>query len=201
MRIALVVTALAVLAGCDGTTKQGNIAPAAQRQVVEVGGAPTLGPADAKVVVVEFGDFQCPYCGDEQAVVKRLLADYDGRVRYVFKQFPLYFHTYAQQAAEASLAADAQGQFWPFHDLLYANQEHLLRTDLEGYATQLGLDLVAFGAALDQHTYADAVAADLAQGTALGVPGTPTFFVNGRMAVGAVDYATLAGAVDEELAR
>ncbi|HEY3354146.1 MAG TPA: thioredoxin domain-containing protein [Polyangia bacterium] len=192
---------LALVAACGEDAAQGQVAPPEQRQVVDIGTAPTRGPADAKVDVVEFGDYQCPYCGDEQAVVTQLLTAYDGRIRFAFKQFPLYFHTYAQQAAEAALAANAQGKFWDFHDALYAHQANLMRTDLESYAEQLGLDLDAFRAALDGHTFAADVAADVAQGTALGVPGTPTFFINGRMAVGAVDYAALAAAIDEELAR
>ena len=172
-----------------------------QRVTVEVGDAPTLGPADATVTVVEFGDFQCPYCGDVEPVLQQLLVTYEGQIRLAFKQFPLWFHSHAYLAAEAALAAQAQGAFWPYHDRLYASQGALLREDLESYAAELGLDLDAFRTALDAHTYAPAVDADLAQGEALGVPGTPCFFVNGRMGAGALPYEALAAVIDEELAR
>jgi protein-disulfide isomerase len=199
MRLVAITLLLTLLAACE--SNDGRLWGPDQRVTVELGDAPTLGPTDAQVVVVEFGDFQCPYCGDEEPVVQRLLATYDGRVRFAYKQFPLWFHTDAFLASEAALAAHAQGAFWPYHDLLYAHQAALARADLESYAAELGLDLDAFRAALDEHTFAAAVDADVAQGTALGVPGTPCFFVNGRMGAGALDYDTLAAAIDEELAR
>ena len=147
---------------------------------VDVGDAPTMGPASAKVTVVEFGDFECPYCGEEEPVVEQMLKGYEGRIRFAFKEYPLAsIHPYAELAAEAALAANAQGKFWPYHDALYASQSALARSDLDTYASQLGLDMKAFDAALDDHTFAAAVAADVAQGTALGVQGTPTFFIQG----------------------
>ncbi|MCC6522760.1 MAG: thioredoxin domain-containing protein [Polyangiaceae bacterium] len=192
----LVVLGLAGLLGaCTGS----EFADADARMTVDVGAAPTVGPADAAVVFVEFADFECPYCGLEEPVVRQLMADYADRVLFVYKHFPLSFHPHARLAAEASLAAQAQGQFWAYHDVLYANQDALGRTALDGYAQSLGLDMTAFAAALDQHTEAPAVDADKAQGEALGVPGTPTFFINGRMGVGALDYDVLAEVIDEEL--
>jgi protein-disulfide isomerase len=172
-----------------------------QPMTVEVGDAPSLGPADAKVVLVEFADFQCPYCGDEEPTLKALHEAYQGRLLFAFKQFPLSFHQHAGLAAEASLAANAQGKFWEYHDALYAHQANLARADLETYAGQLGLDLTAFRAALDNHTFARAVAVDVSQGKRLGVPATPAFYVNGRLEVGALSYQTLATVIDEELSK
>jgi protein-disulfide isomerase len=167
---------------------------------VDAGDAPSQGPASAKVLVVEFGDFECPYCGEEEPVVAQLLSDYAGRIRFVFEEFPLtQIHPYAELASEAALAANAQGKFWPYHNLLYANQGALGRESLDSYAMQLGLDMTAFDAALDDHTYAAAVAAEEAYGVKLGVQGTPTFFVNGTAVVGAVPYADLSSVIDREL--
>jgi protein-disulfide isomerase len=171
-------------------------------KAVEVGDAPTQGPASARVVVVEFGDFECPYCGAEETVVTQMLSDYAGRIRFAFKEFPLAsIHPYAELAAEAALAANAQGKFWPYHDALYANQSAIQRSDLDDYASMVGLDQKKFDAALDDGTFKAAVAADVAQGTALGVAGTPTFFVNGIAVVGAVPYADLQSVIDAQLAR
>jgi protein-disulfide isomerase len=196
--LAVVLVGLAgFAAGCE--QRVGVVAPPDDRITVDLGDAPTRGPADAPVVIVEFGDFECPYCGEMEPVVQRLLTDYDGRIRFAFKQLALPYHAHAQLAAEASLAANAQGQFWPYHDLLYAHQDALTHVDLEAYAVEVGLDLDAFQAALDARTYATAVAADYAQAEALGVQGTPTFFINGRSAFGAMSYDTLKHVVDEEL--
>jgi len=168
---------------------------------VDSGNAPAQGPASAKVVVIEFGDFECPYCGAEEPIVARMLSDYAGQIRFVFKEFPLTaIHPYAELASEAALAANAQGRFWPFHDMLYANQSALGRADLDGYASALALDLTMFDAALDKGSFKGAVAADLAQGKSVGVNETPTFFVNGIAVLGAVPYATLQGVIDEQLA-
>ena len=200
MRTLILAMAAAVaVAGChqDG----GSVAGPDQRVTVDLGDAPTRGPADAPVVLVEFGDFQCPYCGEMEPIVQRLLSDYDGKILFAFKQFPISYHSHAQLAAEASLAVNAQGSFWPYHDTLYAHQDALTRADLESYATDLGLDLDLFRAALDEHTYAAAVAADLDQGLSLGVNGTPAFFINGRAAFGAMSYDTLKDVVEDELER
>ena len=158
----------------------------------DAGDSSSLGPAAAKVVVTEFGDFECPYCGEEEPIVEEMLRDYAGRIRFVFTDFPLTaIHPHAELAAEAALAAEAQGAFWPYHDLLYAHQSALVRGDLEAYASTLCLDMVTFDAALEEHLFAGAVAADVAAGTSMGVDGTPTFFVNGVVIDGAVPYSQL----------
>jgi protein-disulfide isomerase len=206
MRV-LVPAALVLVAACSpassasvvpGASEDGGSSPKA----VAVGDAPSKGPASAKVVVVEFGDFECPYCGEEEPIVTQMLTDYEGRIRFVFKEFPLAsIHPYAELAAEAALAANAQGKFWPYHDALYANQTALSRSSLDKYATDVGLDLTKFDAALDNGTFASAVAADVAQGTTLGVGGTPTFFINGIAVVGAVPYSDLQSVIDAQLAK
>jgi len=197
MRSFVTLLGLALL-GLGCTVTSGEIT--AERVTVEVGAAPTLGPADAPVTLVEFADFECPFCGEEQPVLTAIMKAYEGRVRLVFKHYPLSIHEHAELAAEASLAAHAQGAFWPYHDALYADQAALGRADLIARADGLGLDLGAFGAALDARTHAAAVAADVAQGDALGVSGTPALFVNGRLGVGALPFEVLASAIDEELA-
>jgi protein-disulfide isomerase len=130
-----------------------------------------------------------------------MLADYQGKILFSFKEFPLAsIHPYAELAAEAALAANAQGKFWPYHDTLYANQTSLGRAALDSYATSVGLDLATFDAALDAGTYKAAVAADESQGVSVGVNATPTFYINGNPLVGAVPYAQLKAAIDQALA-
>jgi len=204
------VLAALLLAGCSSTSGAGSSgsAPTVSADAalpdavaVDASGAPSQGPASAKVVVIEFGDFECPYCGEEEPIVTQMLSDYSGRIRFVFEEFPLNaIHPYAELAAEAALAANAQGHFWPYHDALYANQSALGRSDLDAYASTLGLNMSEFDAALDNHTFQPAVAADLALGASVGVDGTPTFFVNGIPVVGAVPYSELQTVINRELA-
>ncbi len=185
---------------CSSTSTTGGPSPDAAI-VVDPGDAPSQGPTSARVVVIEFGDFECPACGQEEPVVSQMLSDYAGRIRFVFKEFPLSsIHPYAELAAEAALAANAQGKFWPYHDMLYANQTALTRTDLDQYATAVRLDLTTFDAALDQGSFKSAVAADVAQGDMVGVDATPTFFVNGIAVVGSVPYSQLKSVIDQQLA-
>jgi protein-disulfide isomerase len=144
------------------------------------GDAPSFGPADAKVTLVEFSDFQCPYCSQAANTVTEIKKKYGDKVRFVFRQFPLSFHQNAHLSAQASLAAHAQGKFWPYHDKLFANQSKLDRESLESYAKELGLDLAKFKKALDDKTYAAKVDAELKLGEESSVGGTPTIFLNGK---------------------
>ena len=139
--------------------------------------APSFGPADAKVTLVLFSDFECPYCSMAAETLDTLKEKYEGRVRFVFRQFPLSFHKNAQLAAEASLAAHAQGKFWAFHDKVFKNQDKLGREGLEAVAQEVGLDMAAFKKALDEHTYADAVKKDMTMAEDVPVGGTPTIVV------------------------
>jgi Na+/H+ antiporter NhaA len=153
------------------------------------------GPEDAPVTLVEYGDFECPYCGQAEEVIRELLADF-GEVRYVWRHLPLAdVHVHAQLAAEAAEAASEQGAFWEMHDLLFRHQDALRRSDLEGYARELGLDVDRFDDALRTHENAARVADDVDSADLSGVSGTPTFFVNGRRHYGAYDIASLTASV------
>jgi protein-disulfide isomerase len=172
---------------------------AEQASKIAAAGAPGFGPEDAAVTIVEFSDFQCPYCSMAAAVVKRVEQEYAGKVRFVFRQFPLSFHPDAHLTGQASLAAHAQGKFWPFHDLVFANQEHLGRADLEGYAAQAGLDLEAFKKDLDAETYKASVDAELELGGQVFVSGTPSMFLNGKPVANPTDFDAIAKMIDAEL--
>ncbi len=159
------------------------------------------GAEDAPLTVVEYGDFECPYCGRAEPVVRELLADF-GDVRYVWRHLPLHdVHPYAQLAAEAAEAAALQGAFWEMHDLLLDHQDALRPHELAGHAERLGLDLTRFDADLRRHHGAERVAEDLDSADLSGVSGTPTFFIDGRRHHGAFDLETLTAAVRTARAR
>jgi protein-disulfide isomerase len=148
--------------------------------------SPMTGTSTAKVTLVEWGDFECPFCGAEAPIIKQLIATYGSNpnFNFVFRNFPLPQHKNAPAAAEAALAAGAQGKYWQMYEQLYANQKDWVdlanpRTAFDGYAKALGLDLVKFDRELDAHTYAPIVQADLAQATQLHLNHTPTLFLNG----------------------
>jgi protein-disulfide isomerase len=173
----------------------------AQAKSISDGDHPAFGPEDSKVTIVEFSDFQCPYCSRAAEAVGQIKEKYSDKARFVFRQFPLSFHKDAHLAAQASLAAHAQGKFWPFHDLLFENQEALGREQLEGYAKKAGLDMSKFKAALDNKSYAQQVDDDLALGKTVFVQGTPTIFVNGQRVQNATDFAAISAMIDGELAK
>ena len=159
------------------------------------------GPEKAPVTLVEYGDFECPYCGLAEPSVRELLRDF-GDVRYVWRHLPLTdVHPHAQLAAEATEAAAKQGAFWEMHDLLLEHQGALTVRDLTGYATSLGLDTERFNADLRKHVGAARVAEDTDSADLSGVSGTPTFFVNGMRHYGAYDIESLSKAVKLALAR
>ena len=158
------------------------------------------GPLDASVTVVEYGDFQCPYCGQAEPAVRDLITDTD--LLYVWRHLPLTdVHPLAQLAAEAAEAASAQGKFWEMHDLLLAHQDRLRIMDLIRYAEQLGLDQERFHDDLMSHLHRERVAQDVESADLSGVSGTPTFFINGRRHYGAYDLPTLKAAVKTARAR
>jgi protein-disulfide isomerase len=147
------------------------------------------------VTVVEYGDFECPFCGQAEPVVRELLRDF-ADVRYVWRHLPLNdVHPHAQLAAEAAEAAASQDAFWEMHDLLFRHQDAFELEDLVGYAEELGLDVERFADDLREHAGASRVAEDVDSADLSGVSGTPTFFVNGRRHHGAYDIATLSAAV------
>ncbi|MBL9039821.1 MAG: thioredoxin domain-containing protein, partial [Archangium sp.] len=161
--------------------------------------APARGAKNAKVTIVAWSDFQCPFCSRVVPTLKQIEDTYGKDVKIVFRHQPLPFHNNAKIAAEASMAAHEQGKFWPFHDKMFANQQALDRASLEGYAKDLGLDMGKFKAALDSNKFAKVVEADSAAGMTVGANGTPTFFVNGREFVGAQPYEAFKGVIDEEI--
>jgi protein-disulfide isomerase len=164
------------------------------------GSPPAFGPESAKVAIVEFSDFQCPYCAQASETVKKIRETYGERVRFVFRQFPLSFHQNARAAAEAAFAAHAQGKFWPYHDRLFAHQGALDRKSLEGYAQELGLDLPAFKKGLDDKSFDPQIEADLALGKTAKVDGTPTMFINGKRAPNPTEFDAVAPLIEAALA-
>jgi protein-disulfide isomerase len=161
---------------------------------------PTKGPADAKVTIVEFSDFQCPYCQAAFSTVDQLMQQYAGKVKLVFRQFPLPIHNQAEKAAEASLCAADQNKFWEYHDLLFRNQKKLDVSDLKAHAASAGLDATKFAQCLDSGEKKKQVDADLEAGQAAGVNGTPAFFINGVFLNGALPIEEFKKVIDPELA-
>jgi Na+/H+ antiporter NhaA len=160
------------------------------------------GSTDAPVTLVEYGDYECPYCGQAEVVIRELLAEFGDDLRYVWRHLPLNdVHANAQMAAEAAEAAAAQGAFWPMHDTLLDHQDELTPDELDRYAAELGLDVERFRDDLRRRRYSERVAEDVGSADASGVAGTPSFFVNGRRHQGAYDVATLTSAVRAARAR
>jgi protein-disulfide isomerase len=162
-------------------------------------GVPSKGPADAPVTVVEYTDFECPFCSRFANNLDAAIEQVDGDVRVVVKQFPLPFHQQADLASQAALAAHAQGKFWEYHDLLFENQNALQRSNLEAYAEEIGLNMEQFNEALDNETYAEQVENELKEGQGFGVRGTPTWFINGVKYSGALPPARIAALIEEEM--
>ena len=149
------------------------------------------------MTLVEYGDYQCPYCGAAHRSVQEVQARMGNRLRFVFRNFPISTsHPRAEQAAEAAEAAAAQGRFWPMHDLIFENQKRLSDRDLRDYAEQVGLDLERFDAELAEHVHAARVHEDFMSGVRSGVNGTPTFFVNGARHDDSYDVETLLAALE-----
>ncbi len=176
-------------------------APAADNTVFKalIGDAPLKGAKNAKVTIVEWSDFQCPFCGRVEPTIDQVIKAYPNEVRVAFKQLPLPFHDKAHLAAEATLEAKAQGKFWEMHGVLFKNQQALDRPSLEKYATELGLNMGQFKAALDSGKWKAKVDEELAEGNKIGARGTPSFFINGKSFVGAQPFDSFKAKIDEEL--
>ena len=162
---------------------------------------PTRGLADAPVTIVEFSEYQCPFCARVTPTLKALEQKYPGKIRFVFKDFPLQNHLQAPKAAEAAHCAGDQGKYWELHDRLFANQQLLQVPELKKPAAAVGLDQAAFDQSLDSGKHADNVQADLDRGSQMGVGSTPTLYINGRVVTGAQPLAVFESIIDEELAR
>jgi len=164
-------------------------------------GSPMMGPASARVTLVEFSDFQCPYCWKAVEKINAVLKAYPKDVKLIFKQFPLDSHPEAQISAQAALAAQFQGKFWQLHDVMFANRTSLSRKAILAWAGGLGLDMKRFTADLDSEAVKKAVARDLADGEKAGVEGTPTVYINGQRYNGDLDLASIRPVIDSELKR
>jgi protein-disulfide isomerase len=161
-----------------------------------------LGPADAPVTLVEYGDYECPYCAAAHPIVKRLRATLGERLRFVFRNFPLNnVHAHAGVAAQAAEAAAAQGKFWPIHDLLYAHQATLADHAMDEFALKVGLEIYQFNADLSSSRFAKRVRADFEGGQQSGVTGTPTFFINGTRYTGPKELEPLLAAIEAAAAK
>ena len=163
--------------------------------------APAKGPADAKVTIVAFSDFQCPFCSRVNPTMKQIEETYAKDVRVVFRHLPLPFHKDAGPAAEASMAANAQGKFWEMHDKLFANQRELTRENFEKWAGEIGLDVKKFKADLDSGKYKARVDEDAKYAGTVGARGTPAFFINGKLVSGAQPFENFKKVIDEEIKR
>jgi len=172
-----------------------------RQQFAAASGSPSKGPSNAPVEIVEFSDFQCPYCLRANPTVSQVLSTYGNRVHFVYRHYPLPGHPGARPAAEASACAADQGKFWEYHDRLFADQTKLNDADLKKTAGDLGMDRAKFDACVDQHKFKAMVDADMAAGQDAGVDGTPAFFINGRMISGAQPFDQFQKLIDEELER
>jgi protein-disulfide isomerase len=170
---------------------------------VEVGNAPSTGAKDAKVTIVEYSDFQCPYCAQGSQRLRDIKKKYGNKVKIAFKNFPLPFHNHAEQAAVAALCANEQNTdlFWKMHDEMFANQDALDKEGLKGMAKKVGLKVDAFETCLNENRHLAQVQADMAEGRKIKVKSTPTFFVNGQLIQGALPLEVFTELIDEQLAQ
>ena len=169
---------------------------------VEAGDAPFLGGKDAKVTIVEFSDFQCPFCSKGAKIITKLKKKYGNKIKVAFKNFPLPFHNQAKGAALAGLCANEQSteKFWKMHDLMFENQTKLSAEGLEGLATKAGVDIAKFKSCVSKNTYLAKIDRDMAEGKKVGVKSTPTFYVNGQLINGAQPVEVFSELIDKELA-
>jgi protein-disulfide isomerase len=172
-----------------------------RRYTINTKGSPARGPESAKVSIVEFSDFQCPFCRRVTPTMDKLTTEYGDQVRIVFKNLPLSIHPKAQGAHAAAEAAHRQGKFWEMHDRIFANQRNLEPEVFEGYAKEIGLDMDRYRADVASSDVKDRIGADMEEAQKLGVSGTPGFFVNGRFVSGAQPFETFKRLVDEELGK
>jgi protein-disulfide isomerase len=166
---------------------------------IPVDGAPVRGPADARITLVEFSDFECPFCSAAVKQVDAVMAAYPNDVKLIYKQFPLSMHPHAQLAAEASLAAGDQGKFWEMYEALFKNYRRLSRDNILALAQQLSLDMGKFKSDLDSGKYKALIDKDLADGEAAGVYGTPSFYINGQQYNGEVTLTALKPILEGDL--
>jgi len=203
MKFLSVILVLAVFAIAIFMVSQINFAPTGFSVLELASNSPSEGAADAKVVIVEFSDYQCPACLTLEQGIRQVLPEYEGSVRLVYRNYPLYsIHPNAGIAAEAALAANEQGKFWEMHKALFDNQGQIRaegRAAIDRIAVQIGLDLNKFDEALSSRKFAPAVQQGMADAEKFGVEATPTFFINGKKFVGAYSAAQLKELIEAEL--
>ena len=176
--------------------------PSVVRVEMSIEGAPLRGATDAPVTLVEFSDFECPFCKQAHSTLAQLLVRYPGKVKLAYRDFPLEsIHPQARRAAEAARCANDQGKFWDYHDVLFGQSPSLSSDDLKRYATQVGLDVARFEGCLANGVHKAAVQRDVDEGMRLGITGTPAFFINGRPVQGSQRLEAFTRIIDEELAR
>jgi len=172
------------------------------RTPIPLAGHPMKGPENAAVTIVEFADFECPYCGALFSTLQKIEADYRDKLNVVYYQFPLVsIHPHSQKAAEASLCANEQGKFWQIHDAMFNDQQNLTVADLKKKASQLSLDSEKFNACLDADKYFAEIRKDVAEGSNNGISGTPAIFINGRLLIGNQPYSEVQRIIEDELRR
>jgi protein-disulfide isomerase len=193
----------AVLKAVDASPLMHRAAPKLLEDpvAIPIDGAPFLGPKDARVTLVEFSDFQCPYCAQAVVRLNAVLKAYPNQVKLVFKQYPLDMHSQAALAAAAALAAHRQGKFWPLHDAMYADRTHLSRTTILAMAGAVGLDTKRFEQDWDSPAVKQALAREEAEGDKAGVEATPTVFIDGQKYNGLLDLDVIRPIIDAELKR
>jgi protein-disulfide isomerase len=205
LQLASLNTSMAIIANNSGSGAAPSAAarPAApQVYEIEVGSAPIQGGGtEAKVTIIEWADFQCPYCGRVGPTLEQVKDEYGDDVRIVFKHLPLSFHDKANGAHQAAEAAHQQGQFWEMHDLIFANQRTLSEENYLRYAVEIGLDLKQFKADMASPKVQNRINEDLKVAQSLGVTGTPTFIINGKKLSGAQPFPAFKNMIDAELAK
>lgn len=193
------------VAGVEDTNPSPTDAPAAPTAPVDITVTDqdhVRGDKNAPVTIVEYSDFECPFCARHLPTVEKIMQEYDGQVRLIYRHFPLSFHPQAQKAAEASECASEQGKFWEMHDKLFAMNEAgtLSLENFKKAAGELGLKQAQFDSCLNDGKYADRVQSDFSQGSQYGVNGTPATFVNGKLVSGAVPFESFKTVIDQALA-
>jgi protein-disulfide isomerase len=163
--------------------------------------APSMGPMDAPIVIVEWSDYQCPFCKRAAPTVNQVLAEYKGKIRFVYRDYPLPFHKQAMPSSLAAHCAEDQGKFWEYHNNLFDVAGDLSDADLSKRASDLGLDMTKYNACMQAKSGEAAINAAYNDGAAVGVTGTPAFFINGRMLVGAQPFEQFKSIIDDELSR
>lgn len=183
------------------SSTNGEVAGVGKVEVVVNPNDPAKGNLQAPVTIVEFSDFQCPYCGFVEPTLRKIFETYPDKVKLVYKNYPLPSHENAENAALAALCAKEQDKYWEYHDKLFENQESLKVDDLKKYAADLGLKTPDFNSCLESKKYKSQIEADMMEANRAGVRGTPAFFLNGRPLYGAQPFEKFKAVIDEELKR